>query len=171
MMGGKINVKSQFGKGSIFMVNIPQKISKVTKPINDVQEEKQDKPYNIKINLLPDISKEELEQFLKKNGQEALLNAYLHPRLAKSILKSQVPDHQIIDWLKGVTYTFDKPYGFDNSQVSIGGIEFSDIDENLGSKIERGIHFLGELLDYDAPCGGYNLMWAVGTGLFLAKKL
>ena len=36
MMGGKINVDSQYGKGSIFMVNIPQKISKLTKPIDDL---------------------------------------------------------------------------------------------------------------------------------------
>ena len=32
MMGGKINVSSQFGVGSIFMVAIPQKISKISKP-------------------------------------------------------------------------------------------------------------------------------------------
>jgi len=32
MMGGTINVNSTFGKGSIFMVQIPQKISKMTKP-------------------------------------------------------------------------------------------------------------------------------------------
>lgn len=30
MMGGKINVESRFGQGSIFMVNIPQKISKIS---------------------------------------------------------------------------------------------------------------------------------------------
>ncbi|MDD3392072.1 MAG: ATP-binding protein [Bacilli bacterium] len=30
MMNGKINVQSQFGKGSIFMIQIPQKISKLT---------------------------------------------------------------------------------------------------------------------------------------------
>ena len=36
MMGGKINVQSQFGKGSIFVVQIPQKISKLTNDLNDV---------------------------------------------------------------------------------------------------------------------------------------
>ena len=35
MMGGKINVQSQYGLGSIFMVNVPQKISKMSKPYNE----------------------------------------------------------------------------------------------------------------------------------------
>ena len=35
MMGGKINVQSQFGVGSIFMVQIPQKISKLSPPISE----------------------------------------------------------------------------------------------------------------------------------------
>lgn len=35
MMGGKINVQSQFGKGSIFIVHLPQKISKLTKDLSD----------------------------------------------------------------------------------------------------------------------------------------
>ena len=34
MMGGKINVQSQFGKGSIFVVQIPQKISQFMAPQN-----------------------------------------------------------------------------------------------------------------------------------------
>lgn len=35
MMGGKINVQSQFGHGSIFMVQIPQKIGKVLPPMTE----------------------------------------------------------------------------------------------------------------------------------------
>jgi len=38
MMGGKINVRSQFGKGSIFMAQVPQKIEKLAKPI-DLEED------------------------------------------------------------------------------------------------------------------------------------
>lgn len=34
MMGGKINVESQFGKGTLFVAQIPQKISKLVKPIS-----------------------------------------------------------------------------------------------------------------------------------------
>ena len=37
MMGGKINVQSQFGQGSIFMVQIPQKISMMADPNQTVE--------------------------------------------------------------------------------------------------------------------------------------
>lgn len=37
MMGGKINIQSQFGQGSIFVVQIPQRISKLTRPLTDTQ--------------------------------------------------------------------------------------------------------------------------------------
>ena len=35
MMGGKVTVQSQFGRGSIFMLQIPQKISKISKPMTE----------------------------------------------------------------------------------------------------------------------------------------
>ena len=35
MMGGKINVQSQFGQGSLFVVQIPQKINKLLKPLSE----------------------------------------------------------------------------------------------------------------------------------------
>ena len=37
MMGGKINVQSTFGQGSLFVVQIPQKISKMTDPNQSVE--------------------------------------------------------------------------------------------------------------------------------------
>lgn len=37
MMGGKINVQSQYGSGSIFMVQIPQKISKIQRPATEAE--------------------------------------------------------------------------------------------------------------------------------------
>ena len=35
MMGGKINVQSQFGQGSIFMAQLPQRINKLVKPLTE----------------------------------------------------------------------------------------------------------------------------------------
>ena len=35
MMGGTINVQSQFGTGSMFVINLPQKISKISSPLSE----------------------------------------------------------------------------------------------------------------------------------------
>lgn len=41
-MGGTINVNSTYGKGSIFVVNLNQKISQMTKPVGNELESKSD---------------------------------------------------------------------------------------------------------------------------------
>ena len=139
---------------------------------NSTRYMKDEKPYRIRLDLLPDVSKEELKDFLKKNGRESLLEAYLHPNLAKYILKSDPNDKELIDHhLKAMTFIYDKAYGFEVSQVSAGGIRFKNVDAYLESKSEKGIYFIGELLDYDGPCGGYNLMWAIATGLHVSKNI
>ncbi len=54
MMGGKINVQSQFGKGSIFVVQIPQKISKLVTTEEIIEENKIDDNYGHKKILVVD---------------------------------------------------------------------------------------------------------------------
>ena len=49
--------------------------------------------------------------------------------------------------------------------VSVGGISVSEIDENMMSKREKNVYFIGELLNIDGPCGGYNLTWAFASAL------
>lgn len=44
MMGGKINVQSTFGKGSLFIVQLPQKISKISNPNSLTEQIKKDNP-------------------------------------------------------------------------------------------------------------------------------
>ena len=51
--------------------------------------------------------------------------------------------------------------GFDNSQVTAGGVALSDINmDTMESKTTSGLYFIGEVLDVDGICGGYNLTWA-----------
>ena len=55
---------------------------------------------------------------------------------------------------------------FDKSQVCSGGIPLNEIDLNtMESKLVKGLYIIGELLDVDADCGGYNLTWAWITGM------
>ena len=46
MMGGNINVQSQYGKGSIFVVNLPQKISQLARPMTEQELAKTAKVYS-----------------------------------------------------------------------------------------------------------------------------
>ncbi|MBE6740579.1 MAG: aminoacetone oxidase family FAD-binding enzyme [Ruminococcaceae bacterium] len=51
--------------------------------------------------------------------------------------------------------------GVENCQVIAGGISTSDFDETtLESKLCRGVYAIGEVLDIDGDCGGFNLQWA-----------
>lgn len=62
------------------------------------------------------------------------------------------------------------PDSWKNSQVTSGGIDGNCIDENLQSKVCKGLYFAGEILDVDGKCGGYNLTWAWSSGLWAGKK-
>ena len=54
---------------------------------------------------------------------------------------------------------------FTHAQVTSGGIPLSEITDHLESKYCRGLFFAGELLDVDGLCGGYNLQWAMTSGV------
>lgn len=55
--------------------------------------------------------------------------------------------------------------GWDRSMATRGGVSLSEVHPaTLGSRLVRGLHFAGEILDLDAPCGGFNLTWAFASG-------
>ena len=41
-----------------------------------------------------------------------------------------------------------------------GGLDIREFDENLMSLKVKGAYAIGEALDIDGDCGGYNLQWA-----------
>jgi len=56
--------------------------------------------------------------------------------------------------------------GFESAQVTAGGIAADEFDPaTMASRIAPGIHAAGEVLDVDGDCGGYNLMFAFGSGI------
>ena len=55
---------------------------------------------------------------------------------------------------------------FDSSQVTSGGVALDEVNPNsLESLKVKGLYVIGELLDIDGVCGGYNLTNAVLTGI------
>ena len=55
--------------------------------------------------------------------------------------------------------------GFDNAQVTAGGIKTEEFNpQTLESRLIPGLYAAGEVLDIDGDCGGYNLQWAWASG-------
>ncbi len=127
--------------------------------------------YKIKIDLLPNVAFEDLGIFLSFHSKDELLDSYLHPKLANYLRKENLKGHDLINSIKGHIFTFKKLYDFEFSQVSVGGILLKEIKDNFESILEKNVYFIGETLDVDAPCGGYNLMWAIASGLSLADHI
>ena len=61
--------------------------------------------------------------------------------------------------------------GFDYAQVTKGGIPAVELDENLQSKLSPNLYLIGEAVDVDGDCGGYNLQWAFASGMHAAKSI
>lgn len=61
--------------------------------------------------------------------------------------------------------------GYKNSQVTVGGISTKEINENMESKIVNGLYIVGEILNIDGDCGGYNLQWAWSSAYVAASSI
>ena len=62
--------------------------------------------------------------------------------------------------------------GFDQSQVTKGGVDTNDVNPfTLKSKLQRDLYLVGELLNVDGECGGYNLSFAYHSGVKCAKAI
>jgi uncharacterized flavoprotein (TIGR03862 family) len=59
----------------------------------------------------------------------------------------------------------------DESISTVGGIDLNSISENFELKKMPNQFCIGEMLDWDAPTGGYLLQACASTGVFLAKHL
>ena len=55
-------------------------------------------------------------------------------------------------------------------QVHRGGFLVEAFDpRTCAARAVPGLHVVGEALDVDAPCGGYNLHWAWASGMLAGR--
>ena len=68
--------------------------------------------------------------------------------------------------LENFTLRVEGIKGFESAQVTAGGLDVRDFDpQTMESKLVPGLYAAGEMLDVDGTCGGFNLMFAFGSGL------
>ena len=83
-------------------------------------------------------------------------DSLVNPKIAKYLLDNKLDIHNTV-------FTFKNFYDYENSQVTSGGIKLDNLNNDLSSKLEPHLYFIGEVVDIDAICGGYNMMWAFAS--------
>lgn len=66
--------------------------------------------------------------------------------------------------IKSVPIKCDAPYSIDRAISTAGGIALNELDEHLMLKKMPGVFAAGEMLDWEAPTGGYLLQACFATG-------
>ena len=61
--------------------------------------------------------------------------------------------------------------GWNKAMLTRGGISTSELDpQTLACRSIPNLHCVGEVVDVDGPCGGYNLTWAFASGALAAES-
>lgn len=109
-----------------------------------------------------------IKQRIEKNGDGPwVLATMVKEPIAKRIYeKTNGEPKAMADMLQDFVLRPKGLKGWDFAQVTKGGIPLNEIDmETMESRITKGLFFAGEIIDYDGPCGGYNLQNAWETGI------
>ena len=59
----------------------------------------------------------------------------------------------------------------DKAQVSSGGFKLSKLDDNMQVKYCKGLYIIGEAVNVNGICGGYNLQWAWTSAALAAEGI
>ena len=149
------------------------------------QETEEGMDCQIAVDFLPQISGEALEVFatkrinnLKGYTLKDFITGLVHNKLADYIIKMRnldagytvVPEDkemvlELLNTMKDWRFGITGHKGFENAQVTKGGVVLEEIDGNMESRLVKGLFFAGEMVDVDADCGGYNLHWAFASGI------
>lgn len=71
--------------------------------------------------------------------------------------------------IKACIITVREMQGLDRAILSAGGIARDEIDQNLRIKKMPGVFVAGEMIDWDAPTGGYLLQACFSTAVKAAR--
>ena len=88
----------------------------------------------------------------------------LHPKLATLYQQKPFDIHRL-------TFQIADTYTLDTAQVSHGGIDLSEINNHFAARNHHNLYILGEMLDVDGVCGGYNLFFAFASAAIAAEKM
>ena len=134
----------------------------------------------IQVDLRPDLSVEALARRLAapRSGQSAstfLRKAAALPPVAIALLReahgTELPrePEALAGAIKAVPLTLDGIKPIARAISTAGGVSLEGVDEHLMLRDHPGVFVAGEMLDWEAPTGGYLLQATFATGVAAAK--
>ena len=127
--------------------------------------------YRIHIDFFPEVDVNILRILLAERRLTAfkgnrLLDYMVKKPLAERILKVAESEREVATMLKDFQLSPSGAKGWNFAQVTKGGVALDEVvPETMESRLIDNLFFAGEVLDYDGPCGGFNLQYAWETGI------
>lgn len=173
---------TDFGISGICTFNISGKASRALQKNDNVE---------VLINFLPFLQEDFYTWFtnrstkLKNFTLENLLESLIPYKLMFVILNkakcSKSDTWEILDkekqellkkYLTSFPTTITSTNTFDKCQVATGGVSLKEIKEDtMESTLNEGLYIIGELLDVDGKCGGYNLAFSFISGFIAGRSV
>ena len=134
----------------------------------------------VNLEFLPDYTIDQVEDMLKKReyidyiSKEDTLIGLINKKIGQAIMKkcANASPKEVAKALKNFTLKITGNLGFNYAQVTKGGVKIDQIDKNtMMSKLVKDLYVVGEALDVDGDCGGYNLTFAFVSGIVCAKNI
>ena len=146
----------------------------------------------LELDLAPDLNFKEICDYLLKKRKlshltaENLFTGFLNKILGREILRtagvmpfskqlSEISEREIktlASTVKSFKFDIYDNNGFDNAQVTAGGVKCSEFDfKTMESKIIGNVYAAGEVLNIDGDCGGFNLQWAFSSACAAVKGI
>ena len=90
------------------------------------------------------------------------LKGALNPKLYRYVTSNHIDIHSFIVDIKST-------YDIKDAQVVNGGVDIKSIDDFFRLRKDNNIYLMGEMLDIDGVCGGYNLSFAFLSALIVGS--
>lgn len=135
----------------------------------------------LRLDLRPGVSADELtsrlgtprgtlsfSNFLRKTGGlSPVAVALVREAGGKDV--QNFPPAKLASLIKALPLRLDAPFPLDRAISTAGGITLEAMDKNFMLKNKPGIFAVGEMLDWEAPTGGYLLQAVFSTAVCAAK--
>ncbi len=139
-------------------------------------------PVYVTFDLLPDVPLETLRARLAQPRGKRSLSEHLRRRarldgLKRGLLREArpelhtLPPDELAAAIKALPLRLQRPRPLEEAISTAGGIRLEALTPDLMLKTQPGLFFAGEMLDWEAPTGGYLLTACLASGVTAARGI